>query len=258
MSYKTVIVDQKDFVGTITLNRPEHFNTFSTEMATELDLSLCQLDDDTDVRVVIIQAKGKNFCTGIEVSEFFGKSQTEYRAWVELMGRISHRIAGMKKPVIASARGFAVANGAGLIAASDLAVISEETQIGTNAINVGLFCMGPAVPLSRSIGRKRALEMLLTGDMIDAETALSWGIVNKVVPDDQLEKATIELAKKLAQKSPLALQMGKQAFYGMSDMEYGKALAYSNEMFTRLCGAQDAGEGVSAFLEKRTPIWRGK
>ncbi|HOP46381.1 MAG TPA: enoyl-CoA hydratase-related protein [Desulfobacteraceae bacterium] len=245
-------------MATITLNRPENFNTFSTEMATELDFSICQLDDDTEVRVVIIQAKGKNFCTGIEVSEFFGKSQTEYRAWVDLMGRISHRIADMRKPVIASARGFAVANGAGIIAASDLAVISESTQIATNAINVGLFCMGPAVPLSRSIGRKRALEMLLTGDMIDAETALSWGIVNRVVLDDQLEKTTIELAKKLAQKSPLALQMGKQAFYGMSDMEYKKALAYSNEMFTRLCDSEDASEGVSAFLEKRTPEWKEK
>jgi len=162
----------------------------------------------------------------------------------------------MKKPVIASAHGYAVANGAGLVAASDLAIVSEDTKIGATAVNVGLFCMGPAVPLSRSLGRKRCLELLLTGDLIDAQTAERWGLVNKVVPREKLDEETMSLADRLAAKSPLALQMGKQAYYGMSDMEYDKALEYSNDLFAALCTTEDAKEGVDAFLKKRAPIWR--
>jgi len=258
MSYSTVIVEQENHVGTITLNRPEQFNTFSSEMAIELNQALIQLDNETKVRVVVVKGAGKAFSTGIDVSEFFGKSLKEYRAWVGLMEQMGNVIAYMKKPVIASAHGYAVANGAGLIAACDLAIVAEGTKIGATAINVGLFCMGPAVPLSRSLGRKRCLEMLLTGDMIDARDAEQWGLVNKVVPVDQLEEETMALANKLAEKSPLALQMGKQSFYGMSDMEFGKALEYSNETFAALCVTEDAQEGVDAFLKKRKPVWKEK
>lgn len=258
MSYSTVIVEHENHVGIITLNRPEQFNTFSSEMAIELNQALIQLDNETKVRVVVVKGAGKAFSTGIDVAEFFGKSLKEYRTWVGLMEQMSNVIAYMKKPVIASAHGYAVANGAGLIASSDLAIVAEGTKIGTTAINVGLFCMGPAVPLSRSLGRKRCLEMLLTGDMIDAEDAERWGLVNKVVPVDQLEKETMALANKLAEKSPLALQMGKQSFYGMSDMEFGKALEYSNETFAALCVTEDAQEGVDAFLKKRKPVWKEK
>ncbi len=218
MSYSTVIVEYANHVGIITLNRPEQFNTFSSEMAIELNQALIQLDNETKVRVVLVKGAGKAFSTGIDLSEFFGKSLKEYRAWVGLMEQMSNVITYMKKPVIASAHGYAVANGAGLIAACDLAVVAEGTQIGATAINVGLFCMGPAVPMSRSLGKKRCLEMLLTGDMIDARDAEQWGLVNKVVPGDQLEKETMALANKLAEKSPLALQMGKQCFYGISDL----------------------------------------
>ena len=258
MSYNTVIVEHENHVGTITLNRPEQFNTFSSDMAIELNQALIQLDNETEVRVVVVKGAGKAFSTGIDVSEFFGKSLKEYRAWVGLMEQMGNVIAYMKKPVIASAHGYAVANGAGLIAACDLAIVAEGTKLGTTAINVGLFCMGPAVPLSRSLGRKRCLEMLLTGDMIDARDAEQWGLVNKVVPADQLEAETMALANKLAEKSPLALQMGKQSFYGMSDMEFGKALEYSNETFAALCVTEDAQEGVDAFLKKRKPVWKEK
>lgn len=258
MSYNTVIVDQRNHVGFITLNRPEQFNTFSSEMAKELNQAFVQLDNEKDVRAIIVKGAGKAFSTGIDLSEFAGKSLRQYREWVGLMEQMSHVIAYMKKPVIASVHGYAVANGAGLIAACDLAVVAEGTKIGTTAINVGLFCMGPAVPLSRSLGRKRCMEMLLTGDMIDAEDAERWGLVNKVVPADQLEEETLALANKLTEKSPLALQMGKQSFYGMSDMEFGKALEYSNETFAALCVTEDAQEGVDAFLKKRKPVWKEK
>ena len=258
MPHKTVIVDQQNHIGTITLNRPDQLNTFSSEMARELNRGLVELDNEKQVRVVVVKGAGKAFSTGIDVSEFFGKSLKEYREWVGLMEQMNHVIAYMKKPVIASVHGYAVANGAGLIAACDLAIVAEGTKIGTTAINVGLFCMGPAVPLSRSLGRKRCLEMLLTGDMIDAQDAERWGLVNKVVPADQLDEATMALAAKLAEKSPLALQMGKQSFYRMSDMEFGKALEYTNETFAALCVTDDAQEGVDAFLNKRKPVWKEK
>jgi enoyl-CoA hydratase/carnithine racemase len=172
------------------------------------------------------------------------------------MERMTLTIAAMGKPVIAAVHGYAVANGTGLLAACDLAIAAEGTRIGTTAINVGLFCMGPAVPLSRCVGRKRALEMLLTGNMIDAQEAERIGLVNKVVPPDKLDEAALELANELAAKSPVALQMGKRAFYTMTDMEYTKALEYMNEMMAELCTTEDAKEGVDAFLKKRKPRWK--
>jgi enoyl-CoA hydratase/carnithine racemase len=253
-----IIVDKENHVGIITLNRPDQLNTFSSELAVELNDALNQLENEKNIRVLVIKGAGKSFCAGIDVSEFFGKSLHEYRGWVGLMEQMAQIIACMKKPVIASAHGYAVANGAGIIAACDLAVVAEGTKIGTTAINVGLFCMGPAVAMSRTLGRKRCLEMLLTGDMIDAHVAKEWGLVNKVVPAEQLEESTMKLANKLAQKSPIALQMGKQAFYGMSDMEFGKAVEYSNEMFAALCVTEDAVEGIDAFLNKRKPVWKMK
>lgn len=258
MAYETVIVEQTDHIGTITLNRPDHLNTFSTQLATELNDAIIELDNDPEVRVMVIKGAGRAFCAGIDLEEFHGKSHRQYKQWVTLMEKMASVIAEIKKPVIASAHGFAVANGAGIIASCDLAVIAEGTRIGTTAISVGLFCMGPAVPLSRSLGRKRSLEMLLSGDMITAEQAEKWGLVNKVVPKDKLEEETMKLAAKLAQKSPIALQMGKQAFYHMADMEFGKALEYSNEMFATLCVTEDGKEGVEAFLEKRKPVWKQK
>jgi enoyl-CoA hydratase/carnithine racemase len=258
MSYKTVIVGQENYVGVITLNRPDQYNTFSTEMATELNQALIELDNDEKTRVIVVKGAGKAFSTGIDVSEFFGKSHKEYLEWVGIMEQMNHVIAHLKKPVIASVHGFAVANGAGLVMACDLAIVAEGTKIGTTAINVGLFCMGPAVPLSRSLGRKRCMEMLLTGDMVEAQDAERWGLVNKVVPVDKLEEETMALANKLAEKSPVALQMGKRAFYAMSDMEFGKAVEYSNEVFASLCVTEDAQEGVDAFLKKRKPVWKEK
>lgn len=258
MDHQLVLEEQKGNIGIITLNRPEKMNTFTTELAKRLNEALVRFDDDEEVRVVVVRGAGKAFSTGIDVSEFFGKTNREYKDWVAQMEEMNLVIARMKKPVIASAHGYVVANGAGLLLACDLAVVAEGSKIGTTAINIGLFCMGPAVPLSRHLGKKRCLEMLLTGDLIDARVAEQWGLVNRVVPLDQLEEVTMELAEKLAKKSPIALQMGKQAYYGMQDMEFGKALEYSNEMFATLCVTEDAQAGVRAFLEKRKPDWKGR
>lgn len=258
MSKESILFACEDHVGIITLNRPEQFNTFNPSLAEGLCSALEDMDRNGDVRVVVIKGAGKAFCTGIDLKSFYGKTLLEYREWIRIMEHVFLVIAGMKKPVIVSAHGYAVANGAGLLAAADLAVVAEGTKIGATAVNVGLFCMGPAVPMSRSLSRKRCLEMVMTGDMIDALEAERWGLVNKVVPPEKLEEETRELAKKLAGKSPIALQMGKQAFYGMSDLEYGKALEYTNEVFASLCMTEDAQEGVDAFIHKRKAEWKGR
>jgi enoyl-CoA hydratase/carnithine racemase len=174
------------------------------------------------------------------------------------MDEHNHTIARMKKPVIASVKGYALANGAGLVFACDLALAAEDAKIGTTAINVGLICLGPAAPLVRSLGRKKTLEMILAGDILSAADAERLGLINKVVPAEDLESATMELAGKLSQKSPLALQSGKTGIYGMSDLPYHQAIDYVGELFASLCATDDAEEGVKAFLEKRKPEWKNR
>lgn len=258
MKYKTVLVEKKEYVGIITLNRPENYNTFNIPMATDLNNALVELENNADIRVVIIKGAGKNFCAGIDVNDLEGKNNLEYFNWVELMEKMNITIANMGKPVIASVQKIAVANGIGVVAAADLAIASEDARFGATAVNVGLFCMGPAVPLSRCLGRKKALELLITGDLIDANEAERIGLINKVVPNDKLEEETMNLAIKISKKSPLAVQLGKKSFYKMADLEYSKALELTNNHFATLCTTEDAHEGVDAFLNKREPNWNLK
>lgn len=258
MKYNDVIIERTNHVGIIILNRPKNYNTFNVSMATDLNNALMAFENDEAVRVIIIKGAGKNFCTGIDVNALEGKTNIEYFKWVELMEQMNITIASMGKPVIASVHNIAVANGIGLVAASDLAVASENARFGATAINVGLFCMGPAVPLSKSLGRKKTLELLLTGDMIDAVEAERIGLINKVVPNDKLEEETMKLALKLAKKSPLALQFGKKSFYKMEDLSFSEALDLTNHHFASLCTTEDAHEGVEAFLNKRKPEWQMK
>jgi enoyl-CoA hydratase/carnithine racemase len=257
MSEPNVIVEKQDHIGLITLNRPQDMNTFNVPFARELNDALMQLDADPEVRVVVIKANGKHFSTGISLAEFKGKTPKEYRDFIEKMDEHNHTIAHMKKPVIASVKGFCLANGAGLSFACDLTIAAEDSKFGTTAINVGLICLGPAAPLSRLVGRKKALEMVLTGEMITAPEALRLGLVNKIVPKEQLEEATMELAGKLAAKSPLALQAGKKGVYGMADMPYEKALDMLSGLFASLCCTEDAETGVQSFLERKEPVWKG-
>jgi len=246
----------KDFVAEITLNRPDQLNTFNTPMALELDQAIQELDGEKAVRVIILKGAGKAFCAGIDVSEFFGKSTQEYRAWIERMENPLVRISRIRKPVIAQVQGVAAANGAGLVAAADLAVMAENARMGLTAINVGLNCVGPVLPVARSVGRKRALELLLFGELISAEQAMEMGLVNRIVPKDTLEAETRAWAKTLAAKSPIAVQIAKKAFYSAADLDYYKSFEYMNEAFARLCSTADAKEGISAFLEKRHPEWK--
>jgi enoyl-CoA hydratase/carnithine racemase len=258
MTFETILIEKRDKMGIITLNRPQKFNTFSTEMAGELNTALRQLDEDAEVRVVIIKGAGKVFSTGIDVNEFHGKTPSEYHEWLTLMDQMHLTIASMGKPVIAMVHGYAVANGAGLMAAADFAIVAEGTQIGTTAINVGLLCTGPIIPMSYSLGKKKTLEMLLSGDMIDAKKAEQLGLVNKVVPPEKLEEETFAFAQKLIAKSPIAIQMGKEFYYQMIDMPFRQRFVLNSEIMARLCITEDAQEGVKAFIEKRKPVWKGR
>jgi len=248
----------EDYVAELILNRPRQLNTFDTPMARELVRALRQLDEEPKARVIVLKGAGKAFCAGIDLNEFFDKTANEYRRWVERMEAPLVEIGRMRKPVIAQVQGVAAANGAGLVAAADLAVAADGARIGLTAINVGLNCVGPVVPVARAVGRKRAMELLLYGELLPADKALEIGLVNKVIAADDLDMETARWARALAQKSPMAVQIAKKAFYTAEDMDYQTAFDYMNEAFARLCTAKDAEEGIRAFLEKRKPQWQDR
>jgi enoyl-CoA hydratase/carnithine racemase len=258
MAFATITIAQQDQIGILTLNRPDKMNTFSSELGRELNAGLKQLDQDDQVRIIIVKGAGRAFSTGIDIAEFPGKSTSEYQHWIEGMDEMHLTIAAMAKPVIAQVHGFAVANGAGLLFAADFAIVAAGTKIGTTAIKVGLLCTGPIIPISFHVGKKKVMEMLLSGEMIDAAEALDLGMVNRLVPLDKLEEETLAFAKKIISHSPLAVKMGKQFYYQMLDMPFSQKFTYSSEVFARLCTSEDAKEGVGAFLEKRRPNWQGK
>jgi len=259
MNYENIIVEiRDDFVAEITLNRPSSLNTFNIPFAKELNQAFQELDVENKARVIILKGAGKAFCAGIDVSDFSNKSVMEYRDWVECMEIPLITISRISKPVIAQVHGVATAYGAGLVAAADLAVAGENARLGLTAINVGLNCIGPVIPVTRSVGRKRALELLFYGDLISAKEALSMGLINRVIPEADLDNETRNWAATLAQKSPLALQIAKKAFYATADLDYYKAFEHMHEAFARLCSTEDAKEGISAFIEKRSPVWKQK
>ena len=245
-------------VAEIMLNRPENLNTFNSILAEQLYAALLKVDADRNVRVVLLSGAGKAFCAGIDVNELSNKTALEYREWIERMERPLLAISKMKKPVIAKLQGVAAANGMGLVAAADLAIAEKKARMGLTAINVGLNCVGPVIPVARSVGRKKALELLFYGNLISATEALELGLINRVVPTDELETEARRWAEELAQKSPLAVQIAKSAFYHAEDMAYEKQFAHMNEAFARLCTTDDAKEGVQAFFDKRVPVWKEK
>lgn len=256
MAEHLIIEKGDNFVGSITLNRPENLNTFNSPMAGELSEALLDMDADQNVRVIVVKGAGKAFCAGIDVNELADKTTLEYRAWIEHMEQPLITIARMKKPVIAQVQGVAAANGMGLVAAADLAIAAENTKMGLTAINVGLNCVGPVIPVARCVGRKKALELLLYGNLIKADEAKELGLINRIVAKDELEEQTMAWAAELAQKSPVAVQIAKKAYYSSEDMDYFRQFDLMNEAFARLCSSHDAKEGVNAFFEKRNPVWK--
>jgi enoyl-CoA hydratase/carnithine racemase len=242
----------------VTLNRPERRNALSLELMRELGDALDEIGRHPQVRAVILAASGSVFSSGHDLSEMTGRNISEYREIFEVCTRLMTCIQSIPQPVIAEVQGIATAAGCQLATTCDLAVASEAARFGTPGVRIGLFCSTPMVALSRAIGRKRALEMLLTGELIDAHTAAEWGLVNRVVAAGVLRAETLRMAEKIAEASPLTVAIGKQAYYAQIDLDQAKAYAYTKEVMAMNSIACDAQEGITAFLEKRSANWTGR
>lgn len=258
MEYESILVETRDEIGTITLNSPKTINALSKSMISELIHALGQYRSDSSVKVVIIKANGKHFCSGHNLTEMVDGERSEYRFIFEQCSEMMQLIHELPQIVIAQVHGVATAAGCQIVATCDLAVAEENARFGTPGVKIGLFCTTPMVALSRTVTPKHALEMLMTGKLISAQEAERIGLVNKVVPAENLEKVTLEMAESIAQASPLVLQIGKHAFYNQIELEEPRAYAYATETMTLNLLAEDAQEGISAFLEKRKPVWKGR
>jgi enoyl-CoA hydratase/carnithine racemase len=244
--------------GVITLNRPDRRNPLSLSLMLELIACLDEFASDTHIRAVILQAAGKVFSAGHDLSEMVGRTVADYHRLFDVCTELMAKIQSIPQPVIAQVQGIATAAGCQLVATCDLAIASDQAAFATPGVKIGLFCTTPMVALTRAVGRKRAMEMLLTGRLIDASTAAEWGLVNRVVPAAELASATRELASKIADASSFTVALGKQAYYTQIDLDQPKAYAYAKEVMTMNSLAHDAQEGISAFLEKRVACWSGE
>ena len=246
-------------VATLTLNRPAARNALSVAMMAALKDALDAIAGDDAVKVVVIAANGPVFCAGHDLKEMRANPDSEvYLALFNQCSELMIAITRLPKPVIASVQGMATAAGCQLVATCDLAVAAESAKFATPGVDIGLFCSTPMVALSRNIGSKRSMEMLLTGEAIDAATAVACGLINRAVPDAALAGATNELARTISAKSPLTVSIGKEAFYHQLEQSLSDAYAYANQVMTRNMMARDAEEGIDAFLEKRAPHWEGR
>ena len=248
-----------DGIATLTLNRPRSRNALSRELLDALLHELDALAADEAVRVVILGAAGPAFCAGHDMKQIRANpGEAYYRETFTRSSRLMKSVIALPQPVIARVQGIATAAGCQLVASCDLAVAARSASFATPGVNIGLFCSTPLVALTRNVGRKRAMEMLLTGEAIDAAAALAFGLVNRVVEDDALEDAALALARRIAGHSPLTIAIGKRAFYAQIDRGLDDAYDLATDAMTRNMLARDAEEGIDAFLEKRTPQWEGR
>jgi enoyl-CoA hydratase/carnithine racemase len=255
---QNLLVELSSPIAVLRLNRPERRNALSLELMEDLIAALAATGANREIAAVILQAAGPAFCAGHDLTEMTGRDLTAYRRIFDVCTDLMTAIQKIPQPVIAEVDGIATAAGCQLVAACDLAVASTDASFATPGVKIGLFCSTPMVALTRAIGRKRALEMLLTGRRIDAATAYEWGLVNRVVPREKLSEATRELALEIAQASPLVVGLGKAAFYTQIDLDQPKAYAYAKEVMSMNALAADAQEGISAFIENRKPCWSGR
>jgi len=258
MNYENICFESDGNIALVTLNRPQRRNALSLALMQELIACLGEIGGRRDLRAVILAATGSAFSAGHDLSEMAGRDLGEYRRLFGVCTELMEKVQSIPQPVIAEVQGIATAAGCQLVASCDLAIASEDASFATPGVRIGLFCTTPMVALSRAIGRKRALEMLLTGEPIDARTAADWGLVNRVVAADRLRAETRELAGRIAEASDRVVALGKQAYYAQIDLDQPKAYAYAREAMSTNALAGDAQEGISSFLEKRTPRWTGK
>lgn len=257
-AYEHLLVEVKDAIARVTMNRPERRNALSLGLMQEMTACLRDLGKARDVHAIILAGAGPAFSAGHDLIEMTNRTVNEYRQIFDTCVELMATIQTIPQPVIAEVHGIATAAGCQLVATCDLVIASEQAKFATPGVKIGLFCSTPMVALTRCIGRKRALEMLMTGKAIDANTAMEWGLVNHVVPATELQSATLDLAQQITAASPLTLGLGKQAFYAQIDLDQPKAYAYTKEVMSLNAMAEDAQEGIGAFLEKRAPCWQGK
>ncbi|MFC9515485.1 enoyl-CoA hydratase [Nocardiaceae bacterium NPDC056970] len=251
-------IDRETGIARLALNRPDQRNPLSTIMMRSVTATLRKLGDDESVRVVVLSATGPVFSAGHDLSEMVGRSLDDEREIFEVCTEMMDTVQAIPQPVIAAVQGPAIAAGCQLAASCDLVVASSTAVFGTPGVRIGLFCSTPMVALSRSVGRKRAMQMLLTGETVDAATAADWGLVNIVAAPDELDVRTDELAVRIAESSPLTLAIGKQAFYRQIDLPQDEAYELMSQTMADNAVTCDAQEGMSAFLAKREPKWTGK
>jgi len=254
-----VLRSDSEGIATLTLNRPASRNALSMAMMAALIEALDAADADPAVKVVVIAAEGPAFCAGHDLKEMRGLGQDAEKlgAVFARCSQLMQRMQSLRQPVIARVHAMATAAGCQIVATADLAIAAEGVRFATPGVNIGLFCSTPMVALTRNIGRKQAMEMLLTGETIDAAAAERFGLINRAVPAAALDAAVLALARRIASKSPLTLAIGKEAFYRQAEMPTTEAYAYASAVMTRNMLARDAQEGIGAFIEKREAVWSG-
>ena len=253
-----LIIEEEEGLASVIMNRGEKRNPLSTAMMSALIDAFKKLGQRTEIRAVILTGAGPAFSAGHDLSELRGRDLEFYRYEFDLCAQLMLTIQAIAQPVIARVHGIATAAGCQLVATCDLAVAAENAKFATPGVKIGLFCSTPMVALSRAIGRKRAMEMLLSGQPIDARTAAEWGLVNRVVSESELVAQTRKMAMQIAEASSLTVGIGKQAFYAQIDLDQVGAYEHTKEVMSQNATAADAQEGIGAFLEKRTPVWCGK
>ncbi len=255
--YRNLSLARNSSAARIVLGRPERRNALSLELIDELISALQEASKWDSTRAIVIEGEGPAFSAGHDLSEMIGADESFLRQLFERCSRLMESIHELPQPVIAKVHGIATAAGCQLVAACDLAIATDDSRFATPGVKIGLFCSTPMVPVSRAVGRKRAMQMLLTGEPIDAATALEWGLVNRVVPAEELESAVLELVEAIARSSSYTVATGKLAFYRQIDRSESDAYEHCQVVMSENALAHDAQEGMSAFLEKRPPVWRG-
>ncbi|WP_428623209.1 enoyl-CoA hydratase [Sedimenticola sp.] len=254
-----VLREDRDGIAYLTLNRPNQFNALSEELLDALQGSLDAIAEDKSVRVVVLAGNGRAFCAGHDLKQMRGQSERAYfQQLFTRCGQVMTRITQLPQPVIARVHGIATAAGCQLVASCDLAIAEEGARFAVSGINVGLFCGTPSVPLSRNVGRKQAMEMLLTGGFISAQQAQAQGLINRAVPLDELDEEVMKLARTICGKSSASIALGKAMYYKQLEMGVDQAYQFASEAMADNMMFEDVGEGIDAFAEKRPPNWQDR